>query len=204
MNLALPVSSSLSSLALLLTLSAAGPLPIGATAPPDVTKLKMKNAADGKPVSIADVAGKAGTLVVFTCNHCPFARAWASRIVELANGYAKKGVGVILVNSNDPAPHPEDDLGGTQQNAKSWGLSVPYAVDDTSAVARAFGATVTPEAFLFDGRGKLAYHGAIDDSKDASKVQTHYLKDALDAVLAGKAPARAETKSIGCGIKLRS
>jgi hypothetical protein len=196
-------AAHLPSLALLAGLSA-GPLAAGAPVPADAAKIKMKNAADGKPVSITDVRGKSGTLVVFTCNHCPFARAWASRIAELANGYAKKGVGVILVNSNDPAGHPEDDVAGTQQNVKSWGLAVPYVVDDTSAVARAFGATVTPEAFLFDAKGKLAYHGAIDDSKDATKVQIRYLQDALDAVLGGKAPPRAETKSIGCGIKLRS
>jgi len=84
-------------------------------------------------------------------------------------------------------------------------MKIPYVVDDTSAVARAFGASVTPEAFLFDKAGKLAYHGTIDDNhQDASKVQKRFLTDALDAVVAGKPPALSETKSLGCGIKFHS
>ena len=92
-----------------------------------------------------------------------------------------------------------------QARAKSLGLQVPYVVDETSAVAKAFGASVTPEAFLFDAGGKLAYHGTVDDNhRDADKVQKRYLKDALDAVVAGKAPAVPETKGLGCGIKFRN
>ena len=180
-----------------------GGLALGTKVPAAVAKTKMKN-VDGKMLSIADVTGKAGTLVVFTCNHCPFAKAWEERIVELGNTYAGKGVGVILVNANDPAMHPDDGYEGMQAHAKDRGMKIPYVVDDTSGVARAFGASVTPEAFLFDKTGKLAYHGTIDDNhKDAAKVQSRYLKDALDAVVAGKAPAQPETKSLGCGIKFR-
>jgi hypothetical protein len=180
----------------------AGPLSVGASAP--LASTKMKSALDGKSVSIADVTGKAGTLVIFTCNHCPFARGWEGRIAELGNSYAKKGVGVILINANDPAKYPEDGFAEMQARAKSLGLQVPYVVDETSNLARAFGASVTPEAFLFDKGGKLAYHGTIDDNhKDPTQVQQRYLKDALDAVLAGKPPAVAETKGIGCGIKFR-
>ena len=143
--------------------------------------------------------------MVFTCNHCPFAKDWEQRIVELANTYARKGIGVMLVNANDPATHPEDGYAEMQTRAKSRGMKVPYVVDETSGVARAFGASVTPEAFLFDKSGKLAYHGAIDDNrKEPDKVKERYLKDALDAVVAGKAPAVPETKSLGCGIKFRS
>lgn len=177
-------------------------LALGAPVPAATTK--MKN-VDGKMVSIADVKGKAGTLVIFTCNHCPFARAWEERIAELGNGYARKGVGVILINANDPTKHEDDGYVQMQERAKSRGMQVPYVVDETSAVARAFGASVTPEAFLFDKNGKLAYHGAIDDNhRDAGKVQKRYLKDALDAVTAGKAPAVQESKSMGCGIKFRA
>jgi len=180
----------------------AGPLTVGTPVP--LASQKMKSALDGKSVSIADVAGKAGTLVIFTCNHCPFARGWERRIAELGNTYAKKGVGVILVNANDPAKYPEDGFAEMQARAKSLGLQVPYVVDETSNLARAFGASVTPEAFLFDKAGKLAYHGTIDDNhKDPDQVGKRYLKDALDAVVAGKPPAVAETKGIGCGIKFR-
>ena len=178
-----------------------GPLALGAKAPMATTK--MKN-VDGKLVAIADIAGKAGTLVIFTCNHCPFAKGWEERIVEMGNGYGKKGVGVILINANDPAKHDEDGFAEMQARAKTRGLQVPYVVDETSGVARAFGASVTPEAFLFDKNGKLAYHGAIDDNhKDPAKVQKRYLKDALDAVVAGRPIGAPESKSIGCGIKFR-
>jgi thiol-disulfide isomerase/thioredoxin len=181
-----------------------GGIAIGSKVPAAVAKTKMKN-VDGKLLSITDVTGKAGTLVVFTCNHCPFAKAWEQRIVELGNAYAGKGIGVILVNANDPTTHPEDGFEEMQARAKSRGMKIPYVVDDTSGVAKAFGASVTPEAFLFDKGGKLAYHGAVDDNRnEPDKVKARYLKDALDAVVAGKAPPVAETKGLGCGIKFRS
>jgi peroxiredoxin len=177
---------------------------IGSPVPAAAAKTKMKN-VDGKLVSIADVSGKTGTLVVFTCNHCPFAKDWEQRIVELGNSYAGRGIGVVLVNANDPAMHPDDGYTEMQARAKSRGMKMPYVVDETSAVARAFGASVTPEAFLFDKAGKLAYHGTIDDNrKEPDKVSAHYLKDALEAVVAGKKPPVAETKGLGCGIKFRS
>ena len=181
-----------------------GGLALGSKVPAAVAKTKMKN-VDGKMLSIADVSGKSGTLVVFTCNHCPFARAWEERIVELGNTYAGRGIGVVLVNANDPTMHAEDGIEGMQERAKARGMKFPYVVDGTSAVARAFGASVTPEAFLFDKAGKLAYHGTIDDNRqDPTKVKAHYLKDALDAVVAGKTPAVSETKGLGCSIKFRS
>jgi peroxiredoxin len=181
-----------------------GGIAIGTKVPAAVAKTKMKN-VDGKMLSISDITGKAGTLVVFTCNHCPFAKAWEQRIVELANSYSGKGIGVMLVNANDPTTHTEDGFEEMQARAKSRGLKVPYVVDETSGVARAFGASVTPEVFLFDKAGKLAYHGAVDDNRnEPDKVKARYLKDALDAVIAGKAPAMPETKGLGCGIKFRS
>jgi hypothetical protein len=178
------------------------PLALGVKAPAADTKLK--NAADGKPVTIAGAAGKKGTLVVFTCNHCPFAKAWEERLVELGNTYAKKDIGVIFINSNDPSANKSDDLQGTAERVKARNMQFPYVIDETSGVAKAFGATKTPEAYLFDKDGKLTYHGTIDDNyEDASKVQKRYLKDALEAVANGKAPATQETKSLGCSIKMR-
>jgi peroxiredoxin len=205
------LATTVSTIALLIAAAAAawagestGGLALGSKVPPAVAKTKMKN-VDGKMLSLADVAGKAGTLVIFTCNHCPFAKDWEQRIVELGNGYAAKGVGVVLVNANDPATHAEDGYEEMQARAKSRGMKIPYVVDATSAVARAFGASVTPEAFLFDKSGKLAYHGTIDDNRrEPDKVKARYLKDALDAVVAGKAPPVPETKGLGCGIKYRS
>lgn len=181
---------------------AQGPLAIGASIP--MAEVKMTN-VDGKDVAIADVKKPAGTLVVFTCNHCPFAKMWESRIVELGNAYAAKGVGVIAVNANDPKVSADDSFEVMQQRVKDRGMQFPYVVDATSSLARAFGATRTPEAFLFDKEGKLVYHGAIDDNgQEPAKVENPYLKNALEAVIAGRQVPVQETKSIGCGIKFRS
>jgi len=101
-----------------------GGLALGSKVPAAVAKTKMKN-VDGKMLSIADVSGKSGTLVVFTCNHCPFARAWEERIVELGNTYAGRGIGVVLVNANDPTMHAEDGIEGMQERAKARGMKFP-------------------------------------------------------------------------------
>jgi len=141
---------------------------------------------------------------VFTCNHCPWAKAWETRIVELGNTYRKKGIGVIAINSNDPDAYPEDSFAEMQTRAKQRKIAYPYVVDASSNVARAFGASHTPEAFVFDASGKLVYHGGIDDNaKEPNKVTQRWLRDALSAVSAGKPVAMAETKAFGCGIKFR-
>lgn len=163
---------------------------------------KMKN-VDGKEVSIADVAGTKGTLVIFSCNHCPYAKAWEGRIAALGNEYREKGVGVIVINSNDPATFAEDSFEEMQKRAAKLGLKFPYAVDATSDIARAFKATKTPECFLFDAAGKLAYHGAVDDNKKGDDVEKHYLRDALAALVAGQEIPTKETKFVGCSIKFR-
>jgi peroxiredoxin len=179
---------------------ASKPLAIGAKAP--LTDTKLKSATTGQEVSIGKQAGPQGTLVVFTSNNCPYAKAWEERIVTLGNTFAKKGVGILLVNSNNPGISESDTFELMQARAKERGMTFPYAVDPGSAVARAFGASKTPEAYLFDKAGTLVYHGTIDDNhEEPGKVTKTYLKDALDAVVAGKKPPLAETKSLGCGIK---
>jgi peroxiredoxin len=176
-------------------------LNIGDKAPS--TSVKMKG-VDGREVSIADVVGKEGTLVVFSCNHCPFAKAWQDRIAAIGNAAEGKSVGVIVINSNDPTDYPEDNYAEMQKRAQQLGFKFPYVVDATSDVARQFGATRTPEAFLFDKDGKLVYHGAIDDSQNAAQVEKHFLQDAVDAMVANKDVATKETKFVGCGIKFRT
>lgn len=176
-------------------------LAVGKSAPK--ADVKMAN-VDGKSLSIAEAKGAKGTLVVFTCNTCPFAQAWQSRIADLGNTYSKQGIGVIAINANDPGVNAGDDMAGMQTRAKLLGLAFPYVMDASSDVARAFGATRTPEAFLFDAKGKLVYHGAVDDnSREPEKVTSRWLNDALAATVAGKAVAVSETKSIGCSIKFR-
>src|SRR5262245_43164813 len=179
----------------------AAALAIGKSAPK--ADIKMAN-VDGKSVSVAEAKGPKGTLVVFTCNSCPWAQAWQARIAELGNTYAKHGIGVIAINANDPGVKPEDDMAGMKDRAKLLSLEFPYVMDATSDVARAFGATRTPEVFLFDAKGKLVYHGAVDDNgREPDKVTSRWLDDALTATVAGKEVAVKETKSLGCSIKFR-
>jgi peroxiredoxin len=194
------VRDLLTALAVATALSApAAALPLGA-APPQ-REVKMRN-VDGRELSLADVAGAKGTLVIFTCNHCPWSRAWETRIAALGNAYAQRGIGVIAINANDPAGHAEDGFDEMVKRAKQRDFQFPYVVDAGSKVARAFGAERTPEAFLFDAEGKLVYHGTIDDNaEDASEVKQHFLGDALEAVTSGKPVAQKETKALGCSIK---
>ena len=133
---------------------AGGALPIGAMIP--MADVAMKN-VDGKEINLKSIVQPAGTLVVFTCNQCPLAKMWESRIIEIGNAYAAKGIGVVAINANDPKAYPEDAFDAMQVRAKEKGMEFPYVVDATSNVARAFGATKTPEAFLFDKNGKLVY-----------------------------------------------
>ena len=195
------ISSFMALMASMSVAASAFGLNLGDKAPS--TAVKMKN-VDGSEVSIADVAGKGGTLVIFSCNHCPFVKAWQDRIAAIGNAAKTKGVGVIVINSNDPASYPEDSFTEMQARAKQLGFTFPYVVDATSDVARSFDATRTPEAFLFDKDGKLVYHGAIDDSQKADQVSKHFLQDAVDAVTSGKDVPVKETKFVGCGIKYRA
>ena len=185
------------------SLAASGaPLAIGAKAPMRETTMKCVGGSD---TSIASAAGKNGTLVIFMCNHCPWVKAWQTRIASIGNSAMDKGVGVIAINSNDPAAYPEDGLDQMKTRAKEVGYKFPYVVDGSSDVGRAFGATHTPEVYLFDAGGKLVYHGAVDDNAhEEGAVKQHWLVDAVDAVAAGKAVPVAETKAMGCGIKLRA
>jgi peroxiredoxin len=181
---------------------AAGPLALGGTMP--MTGEKMKN-VDGKEVTLDSVRGAKGTLVVFTCNACPWAKAWEDRIVALGNEYQKKGIGAIAINSNDPAKVAEDAYDPMKARAKEKGFAFPYVVDASSGVAKAFGATRTPEVFLFDAKGALVYHGTIDDNaQEPDKVKERYLAEALNAVASGSEVAVKETKAMGCSIKFRT
>jgi peroxiredoxin len=168
-----------------------------------VADVKMKNVND-KNVTLASLAGKKGTVVVFTCNHCPWAKMWQSRVAEIGNAAIAAGLGAVAINSNDPAVNAEDGFPEMKKRAKELKMKFPYVVDATSDVARSFGATRTPEAFVFDASGKLVYHGTVDDSpKDAAAVKSDWLRAAVIAVSEGKAVAEPETKALGCSIKFR-
>jgi cytochrome oxidase Cu insertion factor (SCO1/SenC/PrrC family) len=175
-------------------------LAIGSAVPMADTKMTGVN---DKQITLAEAAGKKGTMVVFMCNHCPWVKAWQTRIAKIGNTAQSQGIGVVAVNSNDPAAYPEDDMANMKTRAKDLGFKFPYVVDATSDLARAFGATHTPEIYLFDASGKLVYHGAVDDNRDEKLVKKQYLTEAVAAVAAGKPVVLAETKSFGCGIKFR-
>ena len=169
-----------------------------------MTDVEMRN-VDGKELTIADVKGKNGTLVMFTCNACPWVKAWEERMAALGNAAVEKEIGVIFINSNDPRKNKEDGFDEMKSRSKKLSMEFPYVVDETSDVARAYSATRTPEAFLFDAKGKLVYHGAIDDNaKKPEEVKAMYLGDALNAVAGGESVEVAETKALGCSIKVRS
>ena len=176
-------------------------LALGASAPK--AEVAMKG-VDGKSLTIAQAAGKKGTLVIFTCNACPWVKNWETRIAEVGNAAVKSGIGVIAINSNDPSQNDEDGFDEMRARAKKLGLRFPYVVDATSDVARAFGATRTPEAFLFDAEGELVYHGTVDDNaRDAKAVKSRWLSEAVVAVSSGKPVSEAETRALGCSIKFR-
>ncbi len=168
---------------------------------PSASSIKMKG-VDGKELSIQDVKGKKGTLVVFTCNHCPYVKAWFDRTVAIGNEYSAKGIGVIAVNANDPAASPEDDMEGMKKVAKDK-LKYPYVVDETSQVAKAFGATKTPEFYLFNDKDVLVYQGSIDSNSRNADLAKPFLKTALNELLEGKKISNPKTASMGCGIKFR-
>ena len=184
------------------SVEAGSALDLNAKAPK--AEVKMKG-VDGAWHTLKDVAGEKGTLVLFSCNACPWVKKWEDRMSSIGNTYQTKGVGVIMINANDPNKVAEDGYDEMVARAKAKAFGFPYVVDATSEVARAFGATRTPEAFLFDAKGKLIYHGAIDDNaSDAKAVDVPYLKNALNALIAGESIPKAQTKALGCSIKFRS
>ena len=158
----------------------------------------------GNTMTLADVKGDAGTLVVFSCNTCPWVIRWEDRYVTLANTYAPKGIGMIAVNSNAARFGSEDSLEEMVEHAKNNGYNFPYAQDPESELASAFGATKTPHIYLFNADDKLVYLGAIDDNaKNAKKVEVPFLANAIDALLAGNPINPQTTKALGCSIKFK-
>ena len=169
-------------------------LAIGATAPeftlPD---------ADGKSHSLASLKGKKGTLIFFTSARCPMVVAYHERIQKIAADYKAKGINVIGINSNTTETAAE-----IKQNIADKKLAYQVLRDEGSKIADQFNAQVTPEMYLLDADGKLAYHGGVDDNRSAELVKANYLSAALDAMLAGKPIERAETRAFGCTVKRAS
>lgn len=165
---------------------------------------KLKN-TDGKLVSLADYKDAKGYIVVFTCNHCPFAQAYEQRIIDLHKKYASKGFPVIAINPNDKDRSPEDSYTKMQERSKDKKYPFAYLYDETQEIAKTYGATRTPHIYLLQRKNNVnsvVYIGAIDDnSEDANAVTKTYLADAIDALLVDKPVELTSTKAIGCTIK---
>ena len=174
----------------------------GDTAP----DFSLKN-VDGAMVSLADYSDQKGVIVVFTCNPCPFAKAYEQRIIQLHQKYEDQGYPVVAINPNDDEISPDDTYEKMKQRAGEKEYPFPYLKDETQEVYRAYGAARTPHIFLLEKKGgkfKVAYLGAIDDNAmDASGVPKKYLVDAIAAIISGNNPNPATTKAIGCTIKTK-
>jgi len=163
--------------------------------------LKMKDVS-GKEISLNDAKGKNGLLVIFSCNTCPYVTLYESRIAEAYSQATNFGVGTIVLNSNEANREGVDSFEEMKKHATANNYKFNYVVDANSAMADAFGATRTPEVFLFDKDGKLIYKGAIDDNpKDMVNAKQRYLPLALNAIRDGVPVAVSSTKSVGCTIK---
>ncbi len=141
-------------------------------------------------------------IIIFSCNHCPYVKAYENRIIAIQRDYYDKGVRVVAINSNDDLNYPEDSFDEMVKRSREKKFNFPYLRYETQEVASAFGATHTPEVFLFNKDSKLIYHGKIDDNwQNPEEVKTKYLRIALDEYLFEKEVQFPETYSIGCTIK---
>jgi peroxiredoxin len=171
-----------------------------------VADFKLKN-IDGNTISLSDYKAQKGVIVVFTCNHCPFAKAYEDRVMALDKKYASLGYPVVAINSNDVTTYEEDSFDNMKARAKDKGYSFPYLFDETQAVAKAFGATRTPHVFVLKndgGKFTVQYIGTIDDNaQDANGVTKRYVEDAVNNLSAGKPVVTTTTKAVGCAIRWR-
>jgi len=174
-------------------------LSIGAAAP----KFSLVNAVDGKTVAFHPGDGKV-SVVVFTCNQCPYAKAFEPRIIELAKQYQAKGVVFYAIDPNDESQYAVESLAEMKARATAEGYPFPYLKDGDSTIAHAYGARVTPHVYVIDGSGTLRYRGYVDDSAKPEERRTTGLSNALDDLLAGKTVANQTTRAFGCTIKWKA
>jgi peroxiredoxin len=158
---------------------------------------------DGGELTV-DPATAAATVVVFTANHCPYALAWHDRIQQVARDYADRGVQVIQINPNNEVTHPADSTAASAERVAAGHFAGPYLRDEPQELTRTFGAEKTPDVFIIDRSGTLVYRGAPDADYEDESQQARYIRDALDAVLAGQPVAVPSTPPRGCSIKWRT
>ena len=157
---------------------------------------------DGRTYDTHAFSDKLILVVIFSCNHCPYVQAYEDRLIALQRDYADRGVQLVAINSNDELAYPEDNLSNMTARAQAKGFNFPYLRDVSQHVAMAYGATHTPQLFVFNRARRLSYTGKIDDNwRDSHGVSRHFLRETLEALLQGELPAIATTHAIGCTIK---
>jgi peroxiredoxin len=158
---------------------------------------------DGGQHRLDDYADKPALAVVWSCNHCPYVQAWEGRMIALQREFGDRGFKLVAISSNDADNYPEDSFDAMKTRSEEQGFNFDYLYDEDQSVLNAYGAERTPEVFLFDRDRRLVYHGAIDDSREEEGVTQEYLRDAIEAVLAGEEPQVGATPPIGCTVKRR-
>jgi peroxiredoxin len=157
---------------------------------------------DGKDYSLASFKDAKILVVVFSCNHCPYVVGSEDRMIKFANDYKPKGVAIIAINANETEGHPTDSMEHMKQRAKEKSFPFVYVRDDTQEIALKYGGLRTPHFYVFDQQRKLRYTGRMDDNpRNPGQEKTHELRDAVDALLAGKKPPVELTNPIGCNVK---
>lgn len=177
-------------------------LPLGTVAP----DFALPDTVSDKTLGLAELKSDKATVIMFICNHCPYVKHVNAELIRIALDYQRRGVSFIAISSNDAERYPDDGPEQMKRVAARLGYPFPYLHDRTQSVARAYQAACTPDLYLFDGAMKLAYRGRLDGSSPGNKVPLTGtdLRAALDAVLAGHAPAAQQLPSMGCNIKWRA
>ena len=185
---------------------ASKPLEHGYKIGDEAIDFELKN-VDGNKVSLGMIKYSAakGFIVVFTCNHCPFAKKYEERIIALSKKYETLGFPLVAINPNDPEREPEDSFENMQKLAKEKNYPFPYLIDETQRLTYFYGAEKTPHVYVLKkegGKMKVAYIGAIDDNvQNVKDVKEKYVEQAVDQLLAGKPVTKPQTKAVGCMIK---
>ena len=176
--------------------------PLGFTAP----DFQLIEPASGQIRSLTELQGESGTLVVFTCNHCPFAQHIEACLVKKAAEWQKQGIAVVAISSNDVESHPQDGPEQMAKRAKEKGYTFPYLYDETQAIAKEYNAACTPDFFLFDENLSCVYRGQFDDSRPGNSIPVSgsSLDAAISQLLENGQPLSEQKPSIGCNIKWRS
>ncbi len=174
-------------------------LPLGTKAP----DFSLIDTVSDETLSLSDIKGKKGTVIMFICNHCPFVKHVNAEIAKLGKTYQEQGIGFVAISSNDVVNYPADSPELMKENANTEGFTFPYLYDETQEVAKAYDAACTPDFYLFDENLNLAYRGQLDDSRPGNGILVtgSDLRAAIDGVLNGDSVSEIQKPSIGCNIK---